>query len=220
MIQEKMIKLNKLISNQSSLVTKMIQQNIAGLKNRDRQQFAKIIETDEPKVNKLELEIHKLCVSTIALFQPEAKYLRIIITALQTNNTIERMGDIAVNIAEGAVLLAQNPELQQPDDLFTMLAKADSMFQDSITAFINGNSGLAKQICCRDEEVDALRDRLFNKILKNMKNDNTVIDNSMHILKIAKDVERFADLATRIATDVVYMNEGKVIRHKDIPAAE
>ncbi len=213
MLAEKLSKLKEKIVEQGNLVENMIEKSIRGLLTRDKTILMDVLQVDEPKANETEIEIDEMCVNLIARFQPEARDLRTIIMILKMNNDLERIGDMAVNIAESALFLIERPQVKPLIDLPKMAEETIQMLKDSIDSFIKGDSKLAKNVCERDDIIDAYRDQILRELITYMISDPMTIERAIHIERILRNLERIADLATNIGEDVVYIVEGKVIKH-------
>jgi phosphate transport system protein len=191
----------------------MIEKSIKGLVQRDKGMLTEVIEEQEPKENMLEMEIDEACIQLTACYQPQAKDLRTIMMVLKMNNDLERMGDEAVNISEGALLLIDRPEVKPLIDIPRMAQEARKMLEDSIKAFMNENTQLAQKVCERDDLVDGLRDQVLRELITFMASDPSVIEPSILLIRISRSLERIADLCTNICEDVIYMVEGRIIKH-------
>jgi len=197
----------------ASLVESMIEKSIRGLTQRDEGLLLMVIEQDEPRENELEIEIDEACINLTACYQPHAKDLRTIMMALKMNNDFERMGDEAVNICESALLLIKQPEVKPLIDIPRMAEEAAKMVRDSLDAFVNENPQLALSVCERDDIVDGLRDQVLRELVTFMASDPATIERSIHLIRISRSLERIADLSTNICEDVIYMVEGRTIKH-------
>ncbi len=213
MFYDRLNKLKEKIVEQGNLVEKMIEKSIRGLLNKDKKILLEVIEVDEPKTNDAEIEIDEMCINLIARFQPEAKDLRTIMMILKMNNDLERIGDMAVNISESALFLIERPQVKPLIDLPKMAEETIQMLKDSIDSFIRGDSKLAQSVCERDDIVDSYRDQILRELITYMISDPTTIERAIHIERISRNLERIADLATNIGEDVVYIVEGKIIKH-------
>ncbi len=213
MLKEKLLELNRRIINQATLVEKMLNDSIDGLLQKDQTILDRVISELEIKANKNELEIDELCINAIALYQPEARNLRRILTIQKMNNDLERMGDLAVNISERALYLIRKPDVKPYVDLPKMAKITTSMLCDSIDAFINEDIKLAKNILLRDDEVDDLQRIIFRDLIHLMFENPDIIKRSINLVDVSKYLERLADLSTNIAEDVIYMVKGKIVKH-------
>jgi len=213
MITEKIHELSKKVIKQAGMVEKMIKDSIDSLINRDREKAIKVIEIYEPRVNYTEIEIDEMVTNLIALYQPEAKHLRTILMILKMNNDLERIGDLAVNIAESSLFLMEKPPVKPLIDLPRMAEEVMLMLRNSILAFINEDTELAIEVCKHDDMVDALRDQIYRELITYMMSDPSTIERALHLMRISRNLERIADLATNICEDAIYTAEGKVIKH-------
>jgi phosphate transport system protein len=213
MLPDKMILLNKELVEYAGLVQSMIENALRGLLSKDEELLIRVIETDEPRANDWEILIDELCTNAIAQFQPRARDLRTILMVLRMNNDLERMADHAVNIAEAALYLIERPSVKPLIDVPRMADEARGMLQDALSSFLNENAGLAKSVCERDSVVDGLEKQILRELITYMTSDATTIERAVRLLDIAKNLERIADLSTNIGEDVIFMVEGRVIKH-------
>ncbi|MCM8758557.1 MAG: phosphate signaling complex protein PhoU [Candidatus Omnitrophica bacterium] len=213
MIENRLQEIKQKLIEFSLLTEKMIEDSIEGLLKKNSQLLKHVVEIDEPQTNSFELELEELCIETIAQYAPKAYHLRTILMILKINNDLERMGDHAVNICESALFLIERPEVKPLIDIPRMAELTVKMLRDSLKAYIDQDSLLAKQVCKRDEDVDNLRNQILRELVTYMINDPTTIERSLHLLRIAQNLERIADLSTNVCEDVVFMVEGKVIKH-------
>lgn len=200
------------IIEMSSLAIEMIEKSIKSLQERN-QALAKEVFSREHKINMLQIEVDDLGLKLIALHQPTASDLRFIISAIKINSDLERIGDLAVNIAERAEDLLKQPPLKPLIDLPKMAEISQNMLRDAINAFIQRDDQLGKAVCCSDDKVDNLNDQIFRELLTYMLQDGKNINQAIELIFVAKYLERIADHATNIGEDVVYMVKGKDIRH-------
>ena len=213
MLKKDLDLLVKQLLESASLVNGMIQKSIRGLTQREKDVLVDVIEQDEPKENELEIAIEEACIQQIACYQPQAKDLRTIMMVMKMNNDLERMGDEAVNISESALFLIEKPEVKPLIDIPRMAEEATKMIEDSLKSFINEDIQLAQNVCERDDVVDGLRDQILRELITFMAADPTVIEPSIRLIRISRSLERIADLSTNICEDVIYMAEGRVIKH-------
>jgi phosphate transport system protein len=179
---------------------------------RDPARADKVLAGDRD-IDRREVEIEERCVALIALQQPMAKDLRMLLSVLNIAGALERVGDHAVNIAGAVKRLASAPtDLPEPE-IAEMARLARAMLSDAIDAFIRGDAGAAREICRRDDSVDALNRSVFRAVLRQMSQDPQLIGVGMELVLVARNLERVADLATNIAEGVVYVVEGKSIKH-------
>jgi phosphate transport system protein len=162
---------------------------------------------------RLVVDIDELCMKLLALRQPMAGDLRFITSGMKIGAELERMGDLAVNIAEVSLDLLKVLPLKPLIDIPRMAAVAQSMVKDSLNAFVNRDEKLARAVCERDDEVDSLNDQIFRELLTYMMNDPTTINRAVGLILIGRHLERIADHATNIGEDVIFMVAGKTIKH-------
>lgn len=213
MLAEKITNIKKKLIEYANLVENMIDDTLEGLLDKEKELLIKVIQEDEIASNKFELELEELCITAIAQFQPKARDLRTIITGLKINNDLERIADHAVNIAESSLFLIERPTVKPFLDIPRMSQIAVKMLKDSIIAFINEDVELAYNVCLRDENVDALRDQVLRELIMLMSSNPATIERSFQIIRISSNLERIADLSTNISEDIIFMVQGKVIKH-------
>ncbi|MGH7658067.1 MAG: phosphate signaling complex protein PhoU [Gemmatimonadales bacterium] len=197
---------------------------VEALLERDPATAREVIAGDRA-IDNMEMEIEEACINLLALQQPMARDLRMLTSALKIANDLERVGDHAVNIAESAERLSKAPPIMPEPELVEMARLAREMLSDAIEAFIRGDPASARAICRRDDRVDALHASVFRIILTHMMEDPHTIGAGMELFLVSRNLERVADLATNIAEDVVFLVEGKSIKHHaedrgEVPAAE
>ena len=202
----------------ASLAEAAIGLAVKALVSRDAETARQVIASDDA-VNTLEMEIDELCLRTMALYQPEARDLRLLAMALKINNDLERMGDQAVNIAERTMELLKEPLLKPLIDIPRMAELAQRMVKDSIDAFVHQDAMRAHAVCRQDDEVDRFDDQIFRELLTYMMEDPKAITRSVNLILISRHLERIADHATNIAEDVIYLVEGKNIKHHALDRA-
>ena len=204
------------ILKMGSLVEEAIDHSIKSLVERNSDLARQVIENDA-RINAFDVSIDEECIRLIALRQPTAGDLRFITTAMKITTDLERMGDYAVDICERALELNEEPQLKPYIDIPRMAEIAEGMVRDALQAFLEQNTSLAYEVINRDDEVDQLTVQIFNELLLFMIKDSTTITRAIKISYISKYLERIADHATNLAEMVVYMNEGKMIRHTSPP---
>jgi len=209
---EELLRLKEKILTMGSMVENAIRDSIKSLVDRDNQLAQDIIEKDH-QINTLDSEIDEECIKLIALMQPKASDLRFITTAMKITTDLERMGDMAVNIAERALELNEEPLLKPYIDIPRMREIAQGMTRDVLDAFVRGDKKLAMDIIMRDDEVDELRDEILKELVLYMVQDPATVTRAMKIIFVANYLERIADHATNIAEMVIYQVAGKLIRH-------
>jgi phosphate transport system protein len=210
--EEEITNLKKLLLEMAGSVEEMIAKSIKALKENNMILAEEVIKSDD-KINKMEIEIDKLCIKILALYHPEAEDLRTVTMIMKINNDLERIGDHAVNISEKAIYLADKPPVKPLIDIPKMAEKAMEMLRESLDSFVNKNEDLAVQVCKKDDEVDLLETQVIRELITYMIADPTVIDRAIYLILLARDLERVADLTTNIAEDTFYIASGKVLKH-------
>lgn len=165
-------------------------------------------------IDRAEVELEEECLKVLALHQPVAADLRFVVAVLKINNDLERIGDLAANIAKQSITLDANTYPAGVFDLQEMFLRAQGMVRDSLNAFVSGDSGLAVDVCKRDDEVDEMKRAIRDRVEKMVQDRPDYVHSLFQILSISRNLERIADQATNIAEDVIYMLEGKIIRHR------
>ena len=211
--------LKEKLLHEAGLVERAIQDAIKALLERTSDTARKVIEDDD-SINTLEVEIDEFCLKLLALRQPAARDLRFITTAIKINYDLERIGDMAVNICERVLELNQEPQLKPYIDLPTMASIVQTMVKESLDAFVKEDVQLALKVTQDDEKVDNYLDQIFRELLTYMMQDARTISRATRLLFISKNLERMADHAVNIAELVIFMVEGKIIRHIKIPPEE
>jgi phosphate transport system protein len=164
-------------------------------------------------IDSMEVEIEEQCINLLALQQPMARDLRMLTSALKIANDLERVGDHAVNIAQSAERLAQSRPITPEPEIVEMARLARDMLSDALEAFIRGDAAAGREVCLRDDKVDALHRSVFRILLTHMMEDPHMIGAGMELFLVSRNLERVADLATNIGEDVVFLVEGKSIKH-------
>jgi phosphate transport system protein len=186
---------------------------IKALVDRDAKLAETVIEQDAV-INRLEVDIEETCLTLMARYSPEAKDLRTIAMIFKIVNDLERVGDQAVNVAERTQDLLKYPLLKPLIDIPRMASLAQKMLKDSLDAFVNQDTELAREVCRRDSEVDHLNDQVFHELLVYMTQDPKTITRALDLILIGRHLERVADHATNIAEDVYYLVKGTTIKHR------
>ncbi len=212
---DELIRLKEKILEMGALVENSIKDSIKSLVEKDNELAKEVIKKDRI-INSLDVEIDEECIRLIALRQPKASDLRFITTAMKIVTDIERMGDLAVNIAERALDLNKEPDIKPYVDIPRMRDIATGMTRDALDAFVHKDKKLAMDVIMRDDEIDDLKHAIISELLFLMLEDPNVTCRAMRITFIAQYLERFADHATNIAEMVIYLIEGKIIRHTTI----
>jgi phosphate transport system protein len=190
----------------------LVELAVESLLARDAAKAEAVIAGDR-EVDKLENEIEQLAIALLALQQPMARDLRFIIGAIKVSNDLERVGDHAVNIAQGTLRLSQNAIVAAGPEIEDMARRARQMLADALDAFLRADGALGREVCKADDQVDAINRSLFRILLTHMMEEPRTITPSIELLLVGRNLERVADLATNIGEDAVYLAEGKQIKH-------
>jgi len=210
--QQELAKLKEQLLKMGGLAERAISNAIDALVRRDTPLAEKTIGEDE-KINKMELVIDEWCLKLLALHQPLAADLRFITSAMRINVELERIGDLAVNIAERVLSLNQEPQLKPYIDIPRMAEITKNMVKDVLDAFVNGDADLARAVCARDDQVDALNDQVFRELITYMLAEPKTITRAVHLIIVSRYLERIADHATNVAEGVIFMVKALVIKH-------
>ena len=195
------------------LVEKATNKAILALTER-RSELAEEVIREDDLIDEKEVQVEEDCLKVLALHQPVAADLRFIITALKVNNDLERMGDLAVNIAERAAYLSTHERLGLSLDFPRMTEGVQTMLRNSLDALTHMDTKLARNVLTMDDEIDDANRKMYVVLQEWMHKDPDSIERAVHLLSVSRHLERIADLTTNIAEDVVYMVEGELIRHR------
>lgn len=209
---EELKNLKKTLLHMADLAQDMIGLSVRALVER-KEELTEDVFRMEDEVNHLEVEIEDTVLKFLALRQPAAGDLRLLTAILKINNDLERVADQAVNISEIAVLLLKEPPLKPLIDIPHMAQLAQRMIKSSIEAFVNQDASLAHQVCEHDDEVDRLNEQIFRELLTYMMESSKAITRAVDLILVARNLERIADHATNIAEDVIFIVQGKNIKH-------
>jgi phosphate transport system protein len=194
------------------MVEDQVESAVKALLDRD-QTLAERVEQRDDQIDQREVEVEEECLRVLALYQPVAIDLRLIVSVLKINSDLERVGDLAVNIAHKALAVVNELQVAIPDALPDMAAKTQSMLHDSIDALVALDSKLAAGVCARDDEVDQLKRAIRLEVEDQIEINPRHLRPLLRLLAVSRNLERIADSATNIAEDVIYMVEGRIIRH-------
>ena len=206
--------LRQRLLDMSERAESLVALSVESLLTRDRGKAEAVIAGDR-EVDTLELEVEALAVNLLALQQPMARDLRFIIAAIKVSSDLERVGDHAVNIAQCTVRLLATPTTITPaPELEDMARRARLMLSDALDALVRADGALGREVCRRDDQVDALHNSLFRILITHMMGDARTITPGLELLLVSRNLERVADLATNIGEDAVFLAEGKSIKHR------
>ncbi|MGA2324169.1 MAG: phosphate signaling complex protein PhoU [Sedimentisphaerales bacterium] len=212
-LQREIENLKKKLLTLSVRVEATVREATLSIENRDYELAQKIIQND-PRIDKMEVGIEEDCLKILALHQPVAIDLRFIVAVLKINNELERIGDLAVNIAERSAFLSKHPPVGFSLGLIEMVDKVQEMLKHSLDALIGLSSSLAQEVCASDDAVDAMNRQMYIKIQDAIRNNPEHMESLIHLLSVSRHLERIADHATNIAEDIIYMVEGQIARHR------
>lgn len=212
-LQRDLESLERHLLAQSSIVEEMTHKASRAIQKYEPDLVAEIMDREE-LVDEEEVHIEEACLKILALHQPVAVDLRRTATILKINNDLERIADLAVNIAERAQKLARHSGLEVPEEFDRMARLAISMVQDSLDALVNLDTRIAQDVCQRDDEVDTLNREVIGEMRHVMRSQPALIEAALYLFSASRHVERIADHATNIAEDVIYLVDGEIARHK------
>jgi phosphate transport system protein len=212
-LERELERLRKQVLSLSAVVEENVRQAVQALEKADEKLAQKVIETDV-EVDHAEVDVEEECLKLLALYQPVAIDLRFIVAVLKINSDLERIGDLAVNIAERALFLATQPPVTTSFNFLGMAEKAQAMVHKSLDALVNMDGGLAREVCASDDEIDAMNRRMYHQVEEGIQQHPEQMKSLVHLLSTSRHLERIADHATNIAEDVIYMTEGIIARHR------
>lgn len=207
-----LIDLRSQLLTMAGLVERAIECATDALKNSDLTRINEVFETEE-RINQSHIAVDEACVKLLALQQPLANDLRLIVAILKINTDLERMGDQAVNIADNSRRYLGAAPLKPLIDLPVMSEEVRFMVREAIDAFVKGDESLARDVLARDDRVDALKGKIFRDVLEHLKTNAAMVEQGLNLILIARNLERVGDHATNIAEDVIFAITGDDIRH-------
>jgi len=210
--QEQLEHLKARLLEMGGLAEEQVRLAVRGLVERDRALIDRVIASDGP-LNALHIEVDNRCFTLLALYQPMAVDLRAIVAAVKINTDLERVGDLAINIAEAARQYAAHPPVKRLIDIPRMAAIAQSMLRDALDAFVRRDTTLAQHVLDEDDALDALKTQIFRELLTYMLQDPATIEPALDLILISRHLERIGDHATNVAEDVIFMVSAKDVRH-------
>ncbi|HYH81196.1 MAG TPA: phosphate signaling complex protein PhoU [Longimicrobium sp.] len=209
---EELARLKTKLLEMSSLAEELVAQAVEALQERDEHKALAVVARDA-QLDALEMEMDDLCIQLLALQQPLARDLRLITMSMKISNDLERVGDHAVNIAEGVPHLVDTPMFSDLAEIDEMARVAREMLSDALDCFVRADAVNAMEVIHRDDRVDQMQDSLFRVLLTHMMEDPRRIGPSLSLFLVSRNLERIADLATNIAEDVVFLVEGRNVKH-------
>jgi phosphate transport system protein len=212
-LQKEIGRLKQMLIDLATLVEENVHLAVKAISDRDLRQAEKVIAADS-EVDQMEVDVEEECLKILALHQPVAIDLRYIITALKMNNDLERIGDLAVNIAERSQHLYRCRDGTDIFDFEGMAGKAQAMLKKSLDAMINLDAGLAREVILMDDEIDEMNRQTFKKVEAEIIQTPDECDCLIRLLSVSRYLERIADHTTNIAEDVIYLIDGEIVRHQ------
>ena len=210
--QEELEALQSRLLEMGGLAEERVRACIDALESRDLGVVAQVMGGDEP-INQLHIEIDNRCFRLLALYQPMATDLRAIVSAVKINTDLERVGDLAVNIAEAAQRYTTHPPVKKLIDIPTMGTIAQTMLRDALDAYVRRDTALAHAVLNADDQLDALKTQVFRDLLTYMIKDPVTVEPALDLILISRHLERIGDHATNIAEDVIFMVSAQDVRH-------
>ena len=211
-MQREIDKLKRRLLELSAEVENDVRMAVRAVEDREPA-LAETVLSRETQINATEVEVEEECLKILALYQPVAGDLRYIIAVLKINQDLERIGDLAVHIAERGLFLCQQPRLDIQFRLGTMADKAQAMLKNVLNAFVNLDEVAARAVCTADSEIDAINLDIFQQVKQAVTQNPALFESLLQIMHIARHLERMADHATNIAEDLIYLIEGRIVRH-------
>lgn len=212
-LQRQIEQLKQKILFVGSMVEAAIANAVAALVHRDESIARKVLEEDA-EIDRMEVDVEEDCLKILALYQPVAVDLRFVVAVLKINNDLERMGDLAKNIAKRVLYLSRVDRVDVPVDFRAMAIRAQDMVKRSLDALVSADSSLAHRVRQDDDELDNMRRAIHEKIRAAIRAKPEQTETLMKLYSVAKHLERLGDMATNVAEDVIYMVEGDIVRHQ------
>jgi phosphate transport system protein len=210
--QEELEQLKRRLLEMGGLAEENVRLAVKGLVDRDHELIDRVLLGDEP-LNALHIELDNRSFTLLALYQPMAADLRTIVAALKINTDLERVGDLAVNIAEAARRYASHSPVKKLIDIPRMASIAQTMLRDALDSFVRRDVDLAQQVLNEDDKLDALKTQIFRELLTYMLQDTSTIEPALDLILVSRHLERIGDHATNVAEDVIFIVSARDVRH-------
>src|SRR5918995_3231181 len=210
--QDELEQLKTRLLEMGGIAEEQVRTAVKGLTDRDHALIDRVLAGDDP-LNSLHIEIDNRCFTLLALYQPMAADLRTIVAAVKINTDLERVGDLAVNIAEAALRYASHAPVKKLIDIPRMATIAQTMLRDALDAFVRRDTDLAQQVLNEDDRLDALKTQIFRELLTYMLQAPATIEPSLDLILSSRHLERIGDHATNVAEDVIFMVSARDVRH-------
>ncbi|MCC6908780.1 MAG: phosphate signaling complex protein PhoU [Phycisphaerales bacterium] len=208
-------RLKKRLLALGALVEESVHRAVLSVQNRDSRLATQVIKSDA-EIDRAEVELEEECLKVLALHQPVAHDLRFVVAVLKINNDLERIGDLATNIASRAFYLSNQPPTKMPFDFFAMSGKVEWMLKTTLDAMVKEDKSLAYQVLAADDEVDAINREMYTRVESGIRQSPDELERLIHMLGVSRALERIADHTTNVAEDIIYMQEGQIVRHQTI----
>lgn len=215
-LDREIARLKKIILEMCARTEQSVQDAAAALADRNDALANRVIEGDD-RIDRFEINVEEDCLKVLALHQPVASDLRFIVAVMRLNRDLERIGDLAVKIAERAIALNRQLPLEDAVDFGSLASRTQSMLHRSIDALINLDGPLARQVIAADDEVDSENRSIVARVKDMIRANPVELDSLLHLISIARHYERIADHAVNIAEDVLYLLDGRIVRHPTLP---
>lgn len=213
-LQHQIEQLKRRVLNIGASVEEAIANAVYALEHRDEHLARRVIASDT-EVDRMEVDLEEECLKILALYQPVAGDLRFVVGVLKMTNDLERMGDLAKNIAKRVLALNRSDPLPFSVDFRPIAAKSQEMVRLTLDALLNGDAALAQQVREQDDALDAMRREVHERVLAAVREHPDRTDTLLKLDSVAKHLERLGDMATNVAEDIIYMVQGNIVRHQD-----
>ncbi len=218
-LQREIDRLKRKVLTVGALVEENLRRSLRAIEQRDREVAAEVIRADEV-IDQNEVDVEEECLKILALYQPVASDLRFVAAVIKINSYLERIGDLAVNIAERALQLAEGDPLPLPPDLPLMADRTTAILEKALDALVRRDAVTARLVLAADDEIDDLYRGLLEQLKDIIRNDVGRLDAIVVLFSVARYLDRLADHCVNIAEDVLYMVEGEIHRHRGVTEAE
>jgi phosphate transport system protein len=210
--QDELEQLKRRLLEMGGLAEDRVRAALEGLVSRDMAIIEHVLAGDKP-INQLHIEIDNRCFTLLALYQPMAVDLRAIVSAVKINTDLERVGDLAINIAEAVTRYLRHPPVKELIDIPRMARIAQTMLRDALDAYVRRDTAMAQAVLDQDDELDGLKTQVFRELLTYMLQDTAKIEPALDLILISRHLERIGDHATNVAEDVIFMVLARDVRH-------
>lgn len=212
-LEREVDRLKRKILSLSAMVEESVYKAVKSVEERNPEMAQAVIAADED-IDSFEVEVEEDCLKTLALHQPVAIDLRFIIAVLKINNDLERIGDLAVNIAHRSESLSKRKKVSAIFQFQHMSSRVKSMLRRSLESLVNMDTAIAREVCAADDEIDAMNREMQQQIRESIRKNPEDLEALLYFISVSRNLERIADHATNIAEDVIYMAEGEIVRHQ------